>query len=125
MVYRRVLYLATKAISDGDNFFHAQILPQVLDRSLNDWIDTLHRVLGEPLWEIDLPSLIIAKEQGIAGKDIGNDCEVSIARKVIGKQLAVADDAKDVTEQDDGLFRSLTVLRICKVGSDCKGTRLV
>lgn len=82
-------------------------------------------MLGKPLWEVDLPSLKVAREQGIASKDIGDDREISIPGKVIGKQLAIDRHAKDITDQDNGLFGSVVVLRVGKVGRDCKEMRPV
>jgi hypothetical protein len=112
-------HFCAEAVPNSHHLFNAQILPEVLDGRLDNGIDALCGVFGEPGGKVDLPSRIVAQQQRIARKEVWQHRQVAIVGEVVGEQLAVADDAEDVADEDDGGIGVLVVLGIHEIRRDC------
>jgi len=110
---------ATEAVANTSHTLNTQFLSEVLDRALNNGVDTTGLVVGEPLGEVDLAGLHVADLDGVAVEEVGEDGQVAIVGELVGKELAVDEETEDIGEDDDGLVRILVVLRVGDIGVDC------
>lgn len=84
----------------------------MFDRSLDDRVNLVSAMLAKPLLNVDLSGLESVEGQLIAVKEVRNDGQVPVGGEVIGEQLAVVVETKDVGDDEDRLVRRLVVLRV-------------
>lgn len=110
-------YLCAEAIANGSEFLDAQILER-LDGSEDDGVDVrgsvrvvTSRALGQPRIKVKVASSVQLK--GIAVEEIWEEDGVALSSKVVGQQLAVLPDAKDIGNEEDTLAIASLVRRGC------------
>jgi hypothetical protein len=67
-------------------------------------------VVREPLGHIDLARIHIGHTDLVASEKIRNDGEVAIVGELVSEELGVAEDTKDVGQEDNGLIGVLVLL---------------
>jgi hypothetical protein len=105
-------YLATEAVTDTSDSLDSQLLSEVLDCRLDNRVDVGGLVLREPGGKISLAGFHVTELDSVLLEEIGNDSEVSIASKFVGKQLGVNIDTENVAQNEDGLLGGLVVLGV-------------
>lgn len=121
-IYRRpaegVTYLATEAVSDTSNALDTKVLADMLDGSLNNGVNSGRLVVGDPRGEVGLSRLHIFELDGVTAEEVRDHGEVAIVGELVGEELSIDVDAKDVAEDDNGLLGGLVALG---VGDVCLG----
>lgn len=90
----------------------------MLDSRLDDGLNVRGLVVRDPVWEANLAGLHVTNLDGIATEKIGDNGEIAIVGELVGKQLAVDEDAENVREDDDSLLGVFVVLGVSDVGLD-------
>jgi hypothetical protein len=113
-----------EAIPHTSDLLNALLLSQILNHTLNDWVDMLERMrilpitaLRQPLHNIKVRRSV--NLQCIAIEDIRYNCVVAIGSKLISHQLAVLPDADNIGKKEDcGVFVDVVSCGFGDVGFD-------
>lgn len=111
-------HLGTEAVTHSANLLHAQSLPDILNRSLDDGVNITGLVLGEPSTQIGFARLHVRDAELVTLEQVRDDRQVSALGELISEKLGVGVDAEDIGHEDDGLFGGLVVLGVGDVGVD-------
>lgn len=109
--------LGTEAVADSTDLLDTESLAQVLDGLVDDGLDIVGLVLGQPGGQVGLTRLHGLEGDLVTLEQVGDDGQVAIVGELVGKQLGVGVDAEDVGQEEDGLFGAL-VLGIGDVAVD-------
>jgi hypothetical protein len=81
----RTTHLGTEAVTHSANLLHAQSLPDILDRRLNDGINIAGLVLGQPRTQIDLARLHVRDADLVTLEQVRDDRQVAALGELIGE----------------------------------------
>ena len=111
--------LGTKAVSNSRDTLSAQFFTDVLNSRLDDGVDVVRLVIGEPGGEVGLSRFHVTELDSVSPEKVGDDTSVSIGGELVGEELGVDIDTEDIAQEDDNLLGAL-VLGVDNIGFDCK-----
>jgi len=101
--------LGTEAVADSTDLLDTESLAQVLDGLVDDGLDIVGLVLGQPGGQVGLARLHDLEGDLVTLEQVRDDGQVAIVGELVGKQLGVGVDAEDVGQEEDGLFGALVL----------------
>ena len=91
----------------------------MLDDTVDNRVDGVIAVLGDPGRDVHLARLKVADVQLVAREKVGQHCEVAVRGEIIRKQLTILENAKHVAQNEDGNVRGFVILWVCEICFDC------
>jgi hypothetical protein len=109
--------LAAEAVANGTDLLDAQGFAHILDGLLDDGVDVVGLVVGQPGGQIGLAGLHVGKRDLVTLEQVRNDGQVAIGGELVGEKLGIGENAEDVGQEEDGLVGAL-VLGVGDIGVD-------
>ena len=89
--------LSTKTITRTSNLLGSQLL-DIVECRLNHGFDLRRLMILQPRGQVHIPSM----DKGVTAEVIRENGQVAVCGEVVGEELAVVVDPKDVGEEEDG-----------------------
>jgi hypothetical protein len=109
--------LAAEAVTSGGDLLDAEGFAHILDGLLDDGVDVVGLVVGQPGGQIGLAGLHVGKRDLVTLEQVRNDGQVAIGGELVGEKLGIGENAEDVGQEEDGLVGAL-VLGVGDIGVD-------